>query len=263
MQRFTVSVHPVASSRRSSDWNGGGSGPAPRGRDRSHFVCAFTLVELLVVIGIIALMIGILLPVLSKAQSFVREKTCASNLRQIGQALFIYANANKGFFPLEPTEQNPHLDLMRLIQVELRCDHRIFYCPQSENMDGFASNPKYTPVGGADSVAETSENIAAGNISYIYWSFAVNKQTSGGTYWRNPEFVPRQLKIGGVMPVAATGARGKPLLKSPAGDRWLASDFYRQGAPFPHTRRHAQGLNVLHMDGRVELIVGSPKDNYR
>ena len=214
-------------------------------------------------IGIIAVLISILLPALNKTQSIAREKTCASNLRQIGQAVFMYANRNKGLLPLEPTEQNPHPELMRLIQADLRCDHRIFYCPQNENMDGFAQNPAYTPAGGTDSVAETPANIAAGNISYIYWSFLDNKKTPGGTYWRNPEFNPRQLKIGGVMSVPKTGARGKPLLKAPAGDRWIASDFYRQGAPFPHTRRHAQGVNVLFMDGRVELIIGSPKDNYR
>ncbi|MCY2953817.1 MAG: prepilin-type N-terminal cleavage/methylation domain-containing protein [Planctomycetota bacterium] len=223
----------------------------------------FTLVELLVVIGIIGLLIGILLPALSRVQSVAREKACASNLRQIGQALFIYANDNRDCLPLEPTEQNPHLQLMRLIQAQLKCDYRIFYCPESDRMDGFARNPMYTPVGGVDTVADTPENVAAGNISYIYWSFAANKQTPGGTYWRNPEFVPRQLKISGVLPTPATGTRGKPLLPSAKGDRWVASDFYRQGAPFPHARQHAQGVNVLFLDGRVDLIFGSPKNNYR
>src|SRR5215204_1963020 len=60
---------------------------------------AFTLVELLVVIGIIAILIGFLLPVLGKARHSAVSLYCMSNLRQIGQAAFIYANNNQGFLP--------------------------------------------------------------------------------------------------------------------------------------------------------------------
>ena len=66
----------------------------PRNRSR-----AFTLVELLVVIGIIAVLIAVLMPALNKARMSANLVKCQSNFRQIYSAVSIYVNENNGFLP--------------------------------------------------------------------------------------------------------------------------------------------------------------------
>src|SRR4051812_39229411 len=68
-------------------------------RNRSHSSRAFTLVELLVAIGLIALLIGILLPVLSGVRSRARDLQCQSNIRQCVTLVLTYAKENKGQLP--------------------------------------------------------------------------------------------------------------------------------------------------------------------
>ena len=67
---------------------------------KGRCLSGFTLVELLTVLGIVAVLAGILIPVVSKMRERARSVECLNNLRTIGVAMHLYANDNKGCLPI-------------------------------------------------------------------------------------------------------------------------------------------------------------------
>jgi prepilin-type processing-associated H-X9-DG protein/prepilin-type N-terminal cleavage/methylation domain-containing protein len=104
-----------------------------------EFVGGFTLVELLVVIGIIAILVGVLLPALNKARASAQEVQSASNLRQFGFGFQIYADANKGFLPQDGPDGSAKSGTTKLIGRAT---------PNSPSID--PSSGSYVPTGIAD-----------------------------------------------------------------------------------------------------------------
>jgi prepilin-type processing-associated H-X9-DG protein len=106
---------------------------ATRRTGREPATAAFTLVELLVVIGIIAVLIGILLPTLSRAREAAYTTQCLSNLRQVGLYMNLYANEQKGYLPPQwpsfiramPKVTRDHFDT----RYTKGAGGKVFYCP--------------------------------------------------------------------------------------------------------------------------------------
>lgn len=104
---------------------------------------AFTLVELLVVIGIIAVLIGVLLPALGKARELARRAQCLSNMRELSMAMRLYAAQHRDQIPIGYMDQHQFsyfvnwnnangtkVTFMGLLpQSKLTPNPRVFYCP--------------------------------------------------------------------------------------------------------------------------------------
>jgi prepilin-type N-terminal cleavage/methylation domain-containing protein len=102
----------------------------------------FTLIELTVVVGVLALLAAFLLPVFSSAQKKGRETVCLSHLRQLGQAMSLYRQ-DYGSYP------RFYGDLTKALTPYIK-DRRLFFCPASQEPAGIKLDTSYAFLSDGD-----------------------------------------------------------------------------------------------------------------
>jgi prepilin-type N-terminal cleavage/methylation domain-containing protein/prepilin-type processing-associated H-X9-DG protein len=192
----------------------------------------FTLVELLVVIGIIAVLIAILLPAFTRARVQAQRMACLSNLRQVHQAMVLYAADYRDQVPLGFRRAKQFNSMVfsstatrfvlfgYLWNARLMADGRAFYCP-SESNPAFTHDSPSNPWPGPGSTP--TQNVQAG-------------------YALRPEVeIPDSLPAGTKLPRLA-------------GFKNLAIIADLTSARLRLETRHRTGLNALFGDGSAQWI---------
>jgi prepilin-type N-terminal cleavage/methylation domain-containing protein/prepilin-type processing-associated H-X9-DG protein len=192
----------------------------------------FTLVELLVVIGVIALLAGILVPSLAKARGHSRRTACLSNLRTLGQSLVMYANDHKERLPNgNPPQTADDWAGTQNVLVAFNRNYvkspAVFRCPED-------NDDVPTEINNADYLTPNSARL-----SYEFYSV-----------WWTPEKGPKLSKLS-----RAPGTNEQaPLMWDLNVDRseWL----------LPDQNHGPKGANVLYADGHVTWQSGRNFDWY-
>jgi prepilin-type processing-associated H-X9-DG protein/prepilin-type N-terminal cleavage/methylation domain-containing protein len=226
---------------------------------------AFTLVELLVVIGIIALLIAILLPTLNKAKQQALRVACAANLRSQGQAMMMYV-AETGYYPGHAALRssgggNPFAVWPTRLRKMTRGSRDVFWCPANEQ--GFRWQRVIGPPGGIyATAAETGYGYEIGELlldvfiipfSYGYNDWGANnpqpastpntQRGLGGDLW-NPN--SREIKAARIH----KGSEMIAISDNISDGSWDYNIDPQNPREYPG-KLHNNGANVLFCDGHV------------
>lgn len=216
---------------------------------------AFTLVELLVVIGIIALLVAILLPVLARARDQANRAKCMSNIRQLCTANLMYANENKGFIawstwdnPVPPgglgwCYTKPRVNGANFIDKDLEAGafwpfvnaHEAYRCPGARPADNSDITHSYNII----------TYLMNGSVN----SFGRTQPNGWPLFWKMTDFRASECVLFLEM------ADGIKHPDPPIGDGAVQGAWSNDGSSYPaedFAWRHGNGMIIGYFDSHCE-----------
>lgn len=206
---------------------------------------AFTLIELLVVVAVIAILMAILLPSLQQARSSAQAVACGSNLRQIGMAIYLYANMHDDQLPNVNSGAGSSSWTYKMFGAAETLDFAV---------GGLLQCPSNTVVKWQQMGSPGVIGIAPKGIGYAWNQYIVDTNWSRGPQRRLKSFDGP----GGVMVVCDLNFERYPGYLPP--DQPVSVHI---STPARASYRHSNGTNVLFLDGHVERLKRGWTENPR
>ena len=195
-----------------------------------RFKNGFTLVELLITIGIISFIVSLILPALGRAKDQSKIIICRCNQKNLLLGCLLYANDYDACLPVDKQLHNPHFDLIKsLYDSKYTTDPEVYYCPSEK----------------ADELKYSEDNFSDANIGYFYYCFSDRPACRYlSTFFLKKQEWPRLLT------------------STMSPNKWVFSDSWFSNIPTAHSW-YKKGVNYVSLDGSVNMVTESPRRAFK